>query len=345
MTKDYLLKKGDREIGPFPLADVRRMVRSGTLGRFQSVSADGGLTWAAASTFAEIWQSTDLMPLPPRATPPEVTSLGGAAEPPPQIVVPPGVDSDPAVVPPAPHEQPRARARSGFGLALAGFITTTAAISLALPPFFIWLFRYEAGYAAVPLCFLFLAASITGLVLSATAMGRRAGGFATAGFILGICGATLGVVTAIGWIVSHDPREDWIRRLTATAEADLQLARRDFGGSMRRYRDHAPNDDHAASLERLTKDLMMLTEAHKRLLIAAASTPRFRKYFVRLDDLRTEYRSFSEAVKLQDNITSQEAIDRIGRSGVTLKELLDLQDLYRTGQLSLDAAQAKFRGS
>jgi len=188
-----------------------------------------------------------------------------------------------------------------------------------------------------------LVASITGLVLSAIAMRRRPSGFATTGLVVGICGAALGLVTSIGWLVSHDPREDWIRRLTATAEADVQLARRDFTGSLKRYREHAPDDDHAAALERVTKDLMLLTDAHKRLLIAAASTPRFRKHFLKLDELRTAFTSFGEAVKLQDNKTAQQAIDDVGRSGTTLKEMLDLSELHHTRQLSIEAAQAKFR--
>lgn len=339
MTREYLWKKGDREVGPFSLADMRGMVRSGTLGRFQNVSGDGGSTWASASTFAEIWQ-TELATVQPAPIQTEYPQPRSAT---PTIVVPAPVNSQLVDAPPALTGRQQQRSASGRGLAIAGFVTATAAIVLALAPFWIWITRHEAFYAAVPLCFLFLIASIAGLVLSSIAMRRRASGFATTGLILGICGAVLGVVTAIGWVASHDPREDWIRRLTATAEADVQLARRDFTGAMRRYRDHAAQDDHAAALERLTKDLMMLTEAHKRLLIAAASTPRFRKHFVRLDDLRTEYRSFTEAVKLQDNITPQEAIERIGRSGATLKELLDLHDLYSTRQLTIEAAQAKFR--
>jgi hypothetical protein len=150
-------------------------------------------------------------------------------------------------------------------------------------------------------------------------------------------------VTSIGWLVSHDPGEDWIRRLTATAEADLQLASRNFAGSLKRYREHAPDDDHAAAIERVTKDLMLLTDAHKRLLIAAASTPRFRKHFLKLDELRTAFTSFAEAVKLQDDKTPDQVIDDVGNNVTMLKELLDLSELHYTRRLSIEAAQAKFR--
>jgi len=332
MTVQYLWKKGDRALGPFSLTDMRKMVRNGSLGRFQSVSSDAGTTWDPASTFTEIWESTDLttLPPPPASTVPTAT-----------IVVPATVGAGEGDAPHPEHRQPRA----DRGLAVAGFITTTAAIVLTLAPFFIWLNRHESTYAAVPLAFLFLVASITGLVLSTIAMRRRASGFATTGLVVGICGAALGLVTSIGWLVSHDPREDWIHRLTATAEADVQLARRDFTGSLKRYCEHAPDDDHAAALERVTKNLMVLTEAHKRLLIAAASTPRFRKHFVKLDELRTAYEGFSEAVKLQDDKTPQEAIDDVGHNGTTLKELLDLSELHRRRELSIEAVQAKFRDS
>ena len=341
MTVQYLWKKGDRALGPFSLADMRKMVRNGSLGRFQNVSRDAGNTWAPASTFTEIWESTELttLPSPPTSAGPSPTS----AATPTTIFVPATVRAGQDDAPPLEHRQPRTGHKSGRGLALAGFITTTAAIVLTLAPFFIWITRHEASYAAVPLAFLFLVASITGLILSAIAMRRRPSGFATTGLVVGICGAALGLVTSIGWLVSHDPREDWIRRLTATAEADVQLARRDFTGSLKRYREHVPDDDHAAALERVTKDLMLLTDAHKRLLIAAASTPRFRKHFLKLDELRTAFTSFGEAVKLQDNKTPQQAIDDVGRSGTTLKELLDLSELHHTRQLSIEAAQAKFR--
>ena len=334
MTDQYLWRKGDRELGPFQLSEMRKMVRSGALGRFQNVSKDGGDTWEPASSFAEIWESTELTTLPP--PPPAVDAT-------PTIIVPATTPIDlelslPPVsgVPPMPPTRAR-------GLGLAGFITGTAGLVLALAPFLIWITRYESGYAAVPLSFLFSAASITGLAMSAVAVRRRPGGFATTGLIVGICGCALGLITSLGWAVSHDPREDWIRRQTATSEADVQLARRDFTAALRRYRDHLPDDDHAAALERVTKDLMVLTQAHKRLLIAAASTPTFGEHFRKLDQLRTAYNSFREAVKLQDDLTAQEAIDRIGQSVTTLKELLDLLDLEQTRQITMDSAQAKFR--
>lgn len=334
----YLWKRGGRAIGPFSIADMRRMVRSGELGRTQSVSCDGGATWTLASELGELWKSTEIVtfsgkpPEPPAAhvTTPQAT-----------IIVPPhavieGVET--GVAPSRP-----VAGRSGWGLGLAGFITGTAALTLVLVPLGIWFSRYEAGYGFVPLSAPLLAASITGLVLSAIAMFRGSGGFATAGLVVGICGVVLGLTTIIGWGVSQDPREDWIRRLTATADADLQLARKDFTSSLQTYRDRKPNTDPVAARQRLTKHMLTLAEAHKRLLIAAASTPWFRRHFADLSRLHTAYAAFSESIKLQDNLTPLEAIDDAGRDSSTLRDLLDLNDLYRTGGLALESAQAKFR--
>lgn len=339
MADQYLMKKGDRELGPFSLEDVRKMVRSGALGRFQNVSRDGGKSWAHASTLAEIWDPTDLIPVPKPVAP----------EPPAAVPPPPVIDAQPFVVMPAggplvtdsSRRSSTVRGDGGFGL--AGFITATTALVLMVGPLLIWILRYREGYWAVPTSFLFLVAAVTGLVLSAIALARRAGGFAKAGLVLGICGSVLGLVTSIGWAVAQDPRDDWIVRLTATAEADVQMARRNFNASLKRYREHAPKDDHAAALERVTKDLMTLTKTYKNLLQAAASTPRFYQHFTKLDDLRAAFMSFREAVKLQDKIDAQEAIDRIGQSQLMLKELLDLWDLFQTGQLTVDSVQAKFR--
>lgn len=335
MATQYLWKKDKRELGPFSLADMRKMIRSGALGRFQNVSVDGGKSWAAASTFDELWESTELVPVPvvPDSVPPSPPKV------PPTVTV--ASTSGVLAVPAAPDFV--AARRGGKGLGLAGFITATTGLVLMIPPLLVWVLRYSDGYWAVPLVFPLLVASLTGLVLSGIAMARHAGGFATTGLVVGICGSAIGLVTAVGWLVTPDPRDAWIVRLTATAEADVQLARKNFAASLKRYRDHAPNDDHAAALERMTKDLMTLTQAHKRLLQAAASTPRFRQHFVRLENLRADFISFSEVVKLRDKINAQEAIDRVGQSPATLKELLDLWDLYNTGQLNIESAQAKFR--
>ena len=63
MSERYLWRKGERELGPFQLEEMRKLVRSGSLGRFQDVSKDGGRSWAHASTFCEIWEPTDLIPI------------------------------------------------------------------------------------------------------------------------------------------------------------------------------------------------------------------------------------------------------------------------------------------
>lgn len=334
MAEQYLFKKGERQVGPFSLVDMRKLIRNGTLGRFQNVSGDGGASWAAASTFAELWESTDLVAVstPPPEPPPIAPTI---------TAVVPGPGNIAMTVP----SEPQPARTGGKGLGLAGFITTTTALVLTIAPLMVWMFGYTEGYWAVPLVFPLLMATVTGLALSGVAMARRAGGFATTGLVVGLCGLALGLVTVIGWLVSHDPRDAWIVRLTATAEADVQLANKTFTASLKRYRDHAPNDDHAAALERMTKDVLILTEAHKRLLQAAASTPRFRRHFVRLEDLKAAFMNFSESLKLRDKISAQEAIDRVGQNQATLKELLDLWDLYNTGQLTIESVQAKFRDS
>ena len=334
MSQGYLWKKGDRDLGPVSLAEMRKMIRMGTLGRFQQVSADGGASFAQASTFPELWESQDLIPVP---VAPEPTPYGAAVAP------PLALDSQPTGEFATGANAVSRPARGGRGLALAGFIAATTGLVLTLGPLLVWVLRYPDAYWAVPLVFPLVVASVTGLALSCIAMARQAGGFATTGLVVGICGSALGLVTAIGWLVSNDPRDAWIVRLTATAEADMQIAHRNFKAAIKRYREHSPRDDHADARERMTKDLMLLTQAHKNLLQAAASTPRFSKHFRKLEDLRGDFLSFSEAVKLQDKIDSQKAIDDIGQSATSLKELLDLWDLYQTGQLTIDSVQAKFR--
>jgi hypothetical protein len=234
---------------------------------------------------------------------------------------------------------------SGWGLGLAGFISATVGLVLTVVPLLIWVLRYSDGYWAVPLVYPLLVASVTGLILSCIAISRRAGGFATSGLVVGICASALGLVTAIGWLVSQDPREVWIIRLTATAEADVQIAHRNFNSALKRYQEHAPTDDHADALANVTKDLMTLTQAYTNLLQAAASTPKFRQHFVKIEAMSNAFTRFSEAVKLRDKIDAQKAITEIGQKPIVLKELLDLWELYRTGQLSIDAVQAKFRNS
>ena len=188
-----------------------------------------------------------------------------------------------------------------------------------------------------------LAIAVMGLVLSAVALAHHPSVFAKAGLAIGISGALIGLVTSIGWLFTQDPREEWIIRVTASADADVQLTRRKFNAALKRYREQAVNEDHDAALEDMTKDLMALTQAYKNLMKAAAATPRFARHVSKLEDLRMAFLSFREAVKLQDKIEPQEAIDRTRQSPLMLKELLDLWDLHHTGQLTLDSLQAKFR--
>ena len=347
MAEMYLWRKGTRELGPRPLADMKKMVRDGLIGRNTKVSRDNGLSWISASACGELWEG--LVPVEPSpeekpGAEPSVHAPPATQPVPPQpvIAIPGGAyGGDSSLM--LPGESDLSPAQTGWGRGLAGFIITTTSLTLTLVPLTIWIMRYPAGYWSVPLIFPLLLASITGLVLSGTAMGKKRSGFATSGLVVGICGCALGLFTVIGWLVSNDPRTDWIVRLTSTAEADTELARRNFTSSLRRYREHAPNDDHAEALERVTKDLIILSRAEKRLLQSAASTPWFRRYFVTLESLQAAFISFSEAVKLQDGLSPQEAIDQIGESQTTLKELLDFWELYQTGQLGIDAVRSKFR--
>jgi hypothetical protein len=354
-SRGYLWRRGGRPIGPFSVTQMRSMVRSGELGRSQQVSDDGGTTWVAASEIAELWQSTDLVPAaaPQQAKTAETTSSPGSTSQatvvlPPSGLVPISEHTSPATAVPARHGD------RGWGVGLAGFITSTAALTIGLIPMCIWFTGFEPGYALVPLAFPLLVGSITGLVLSAIALSRTGGGFAKSGLVVGICGAALSLTTVIGWLVFREPGIGWsgsgapgvvdpVGRLLGTAEADMQLARKDFAASLKRYGDHKPNDDHKAAREQLTKNLLNLAQAHKNLLAAAASTPRFRQHFVKLDSLLAGYVQFTALLKLHDQMTPQAAIDDIGRESSTLRELLDLLDLYQTGSLSLEAAQAKFR--
>ena len=336
MAEGYLWRKGGREFGPASLADARKMIRSGAIGRFQDISSDGGATWSPASTFAELWESTDLVPIPPEPETPVVSPTVPA-------VVTPTHSAYGELVPDGPHPAPPARA--GRGLGLAGFITATTGLVLTTVPLLFWMLRYADGYWAVPLVFPLLVASVTGLVLSCVGMARRPGGFATSGLVVGLCGTALGLVTTVGWLVAGDPRDAWAVRLTATAEADVQLARRNFDSSLKAYREPAPKDDKQELLERLTKDLLVLSRAHYQLLQAAAATPRFRGHFVRLEDLKTAVVNFKEAVGIRDKIDAREAIDRVDPTEKSLEKLLDLYDLYQTGRLSIESVSAKFRDS
>jgi hypothetical protein len=331
--------------GPFTLQAMRAMVRSAELGKRYSVSKDGGRTWLPAETFDELWDVRDLTPRPaeppPAAAAPSPSSPPGRLDPPVTVPWPVRNESTSIVrrdgddTPPPPH-------RGGRGMAVAGFVTTLAALVLSLVPAFIWVMRHGTAYGFMPVVFPLLVASVVGLVLSAVGMARRAGAFAMSGMILGICGAVVGLVTSIGWTLSPDPRYDWIDRITKTQDADLQLARRHFDSSLKRYRDSG-NDDRDKALERLTKDFMLLAHAHHKLLKAAASTPRFRPYLEDLESLHVAFDRYRDSIRLRDDLEPQAAIRRVGEDVAMLGMLLDIQELYRTRQMTLEMAQAKFR--
>jgi hypothetical protein len=347
MSDEYLVKRGQRHLGPYSLQQMRAMIRSAELGKMYPVSKDGGDSWLAAARFPELWEVRDLAPLPPpnpaaaQATPPPES---GPATPTVVVATPTRSPTELAI-----RESEESLAggsspprRGGWGMGLAGFITTLTGLVLSLVPTLIWVMRYPSAYAFVPLAFPLLGASITGLALSTVAMSRRGGAFALTGMIIGICGSLLGFVTAVGWTVSSDPREAWIDRLTKTQDADLQLARRTFDGSLRRYQESSGGDRQKARV-RLTKDFMLLTEAHFRLVKVAASTPRFRQHFDELEGLRVAWTRFQEALANLESVDPTTAILGVGDDIAKLRILLDMQELYRTGQVTLDMAQAKFR--
>jgi hypothetical protein len=347
MEEAYLVKKGTRRLGPFTLQQMRAMIRSAELGKMYPVSKDDGVTWLSAGTFAELWEVRDLAPLPPPpAAPPTPSGPLPYHHSDPQVVVatlPPTatelVVSEPQV---ATNEAATRLRKRGWGMGLAGFVTTVAALVLSLAPALIWAMRYPGAYAFVPVIFPLLAASITGLALSAVSISRRGGAFATSGMIVGICGAVLGLVTGIGWAVSNDPREAWIDRMTKTQDADLQLARRNFVATLKRYQDSAAADRQSAR-ERLAKDFNLLTEAYHRLIKVAASTPRFRRHFEDLEGLYVSFGQFKEALGTKEDLDPVAAIDQVGGDVVKLKMLLDMLELYRTREVTLEMAQAKFR--
>ncbi len=319
------------------------MIRRAELGKMYPVSNDGGRSWQAAANFPELWEVRDLVASTPVPGQLETATETRRSDPPVIVVAPPPELPESGLVPR--HSQDDASStsrRGGRGLGIAGFITAVTALVLLLVPMIIWMMRYASAYAFIPIVFPFLGAAITGLVLSTVAMTRRTGAFATAGLIVGICASVLGLVTAVGWALSSDPREEWIDRMTKTQDADLQLARRNFDGALTRYRD-AGKADRDAARKRLTQDFLILTEAHYRLVKVAASTPRFRQPFEDLESLHVAFGRFKEAIGTKEDLDPVAAIDEVAGDRQKLKLLLDMQELYRTRQLTLETAQAKFR--
>ena len=57
MSNSYHYKKGQMQLGPYPLERMQGLARQGQVGRTHQISTDGGETWAAGSTFPEIFQA------------------------------------------------------------------------------------------------------------------------------------------------------------------------------------------------------------------------------------------------------------------------------------------------
>lgn len=331
MSDSYWVRRGAVELGPMPLRKVRAMVLSGELGRAHQVSTDDRRTWREVGTIAELWEDErGLIPVPPPPAPPP--------SPPPE--------------PPEPRRRRRRRDRdaepscpkSNFGaLGLSGFICSVVGLLLTLIPLIIWALQVDATYSYIPVAFPFLVISATGLVLSVVGLLRHPRGFAIAGLVVGIVASLLGAVTCVGWLVTPDPRERWIDEALKVTTFDVEFADREFAKSLRMYRDGSAGMSDAELLQALTLSLMKLTRAHGRHVVAAARTPRFRRAFTDLDRLRAAYEDYRDSISVKSNIKPREAIDQAGEDQTTLKELLDILDLYRTQKISLETAQAKCR--
>lgn len=362
LAQYYLRRDAASRIhGPLTLDQLRTLIQRGEVSRFHEVSADEGSSWQKAFAFDELWETTAISPIiqqpdfthahhySPRSAPPANVETSqhphhnyvsyATHNAVPDVAI---TQLSSSVASPPPTATPQA-AKGPLGLALAGFITATAALTISLIPLLIWTFQYTRGYWLIPIVFPVFVASTTGLVLSTVAFSRKRGGFSTTGLVVGICASVISLTTVIGWLVTSDPTTRWIHTLTAQSEADVALARINFLNSLNRYREPQPADDPAQLLTSLSIDLMTLSKAHARLLGAASTTPRFRQHFTNLDDLRLHFEQYREAINARDGIAANEAIARIGQSPETLKLLLDLLNLYQTGQISIETAQAKFR--
>jgi len=318
MSGNYWVKRGSSELGPMPLEVVRAMVLSGELGRAQQVSLDSRQSWREASAVPELWEALiEDPPADPSALP----------------ETPPPPDPPPPLPPP----------KWDYGMAIAGFVCATAGLVAALIPLFIWAFQSESFYSFVPVAFPILTLSITGLVLSVASLVHRRSGFAVAGLIVGIVATLLGAITCIGWLVMSDPRERWIDEALKVTTFDVARDDTEFAAMLKMYREGSLGRGDSELLQAATLQLMKLTRAHKRHVEAAARTPRFRRAFLELDRLKKAFDDYRDSLTLKAELTPNDAIINAGETPTTLKELLDILNLYRTGKISLETAQAKCR--
>ena len=151
-------------------------------------------------------------------------------------------------------------------------------------------------------------------------------------------------MTCIGWLVTSDPRERWIDDTIKVSLVDLKLAERDFSIALKKYRASSGDDEQEEWLGQLTQGMMILSRTHAQYLSASSRTPRFRRALNYLENLRLAYDNFREAIKIKQELEPQAVFDKRGENPAVLRELLDILSLYQTQQISLDNAQAKFRG-
>lgn len=328
MSGTYWVKRGSSELGPMPLEVVRAMVLSGELGRAQQVSGDDRQSWREAAAVPELWEA----PLKD-----------------PQVDLPPLPKPDEPALPPR-RQRPRGERRGagdasrwGYGMAIAGFVCATAGLVAALIPLLIWAFQSEGFYSFVPAAFPILALCVTGLVLSVASLLHKRSGFAAAGLVVGIVATLLGAITCIGWLVMSDPRERWIDETLKVTTFNVAREDREFAATLKTYREGSLGREDSELLQDVTLQLMKLTRAHKRHVEAAARTPRFRRAFLELDRLKKAFDDYRDSLTTKAELTPNEAIIKAGETPTTLKELLDILDLYRTGKISLETAQAKCR--
>ena len=57
MSNSYHYKKGQMELGPYPLERMQGLARQGQIGRTHQISTDGGATWLAGASFPEIFKA------------------------------------------------------------------------------------------------------------------------------------------------------------------------------------------------------------------------------------------------------------------------------------------------
>lgn len=196
MANQYRWKKGRWELGPASLDDMRKMVRSGALSRAQSVSKDGGKSWAPAVDFSEIWDAT--------ATVQHAEPLVGQGVSPPEDHNGFQFDGDALLDISGNDVFTQKPVRGNGGYAAAGFAAATVALVLLGGLAFLWLLRLSGSGWVMPASFVLLMPAVAGIVLSVLALSRGTGGLAKAGVANGICGCIIGLALSIGSMASRE---------------------------------------------------------------------------------------------------------------------------------------------